>query len=282
MQGFKKFFAAVMIMSLAVLGIGTGLAFSASALETGTVFATNTAATVTLQSTLSGSSVLTWTEVQNDTGVLPVTTFTQAGATPTVTLSAANALLTDVAQGNVVFDVTDTSGDLDVVTIPIKFSAHGTAVVQTSDTSHNLAAQFHVREGKVQSGVSDTANECLDNSNFNWSDGNHIQIWSCGAAGGADQNLEYITVGHSHELAFVDPHNSSLWCVSDFGRNVTIESCGNVMGDQQVTHLKSQQYQFSNGIVLDDQGASTHNGTPVIGYVKKSMGTSNQEWSLPS
>jgi len=140
--------------------------------------------------------------------------------------------------------------------------------------------------GYTRSYVSDTADLCLDNSNFTWADGNPVQLWQCRAFGSRDQRLEYVITRTGSELAFVDPHNGSRWCVTQGvgtaqdDRQLVIESCGNGTGNQQVTR-SGELYRFGgrNGPVFDDKGASTEDGALVIAF--GANGGSNQNWSLP-
>lgn len=268
------------VLTAALLSLGGlfgGLASTASAAPhgiSGTVVATNSSPDVTLNTSglTSICGPLTWSLFQGDAGV-SVTPLTGAPTTLAPSSSAP-----PVAAGNVIFKVTDSCDHTAFVVVPIVGSSSAVVSVATSPLS---ITPVLVQAGMVQSFVGgDTANQCLDNSNFNWTAGNLVQDWACGAAGGADQHLAYIQAGPVHRLAFV--HGTSLWCVSDFGRTVAIESCTGGPGVQQVTHLRAGQYRFSNGLVLDVKGASTRSGTPVIGYIQKVAGIDNQLWSLPA
>ena len=72
--------------------------------------------------------------------------------------------------------------------------------------------------GEISS-FTDYSYSCLDNSNYTWANGNPIQLWKCGAAGGADQQFTLATVGGHQVLEAVAPAGKPQgpWCVTDQG-----------------------------------------------------------------
>jgi len=123
---------------------------------------------------------------------------------------------------------------------------------------------------------------CLDNSNFTWANGNPEQIWTCGAAGGEDQNFRLATFNGSVVLQSVAPVGVSdaPWCVtapSGIGR-LTIEACTGTGG--QVVKKEGPYYVFTSvGEVMDLRAFSTANGNAVNAHPQN--GGKNQKWSLP-
>ena len=123
---------------------------------------------------------------------------------------------------------------------------------------------------------------CLDNSNFTWANGNPEQIWTCGAAGGEDQNFRLATFNGSEVLQSVAPVRVSdaPWCVtapSGIGR-LTIEACTGTGG--QVVKKEGPYYVFTSvAEVMDLRAFSTANGNAVNAHPQN--GGKNQKWSLP-
>ena len=89
-------------------------------------------------------------------------------------------------------------------------------------------APVHGVVGEISS-FADYSWSCLDNSNFTWAAGNPIQLWKCGASGGADQQFTLATVGGHGVLEAIAPAGKPQgpWCVTDngAGARLTIEPC---------------------------------------------------------
>lgn len=128
--------------------------------------------------------------------------------------------------------------------------------------------------------VNQFSGKCLDNSNFRWAEGNPVQQWTCGAAGGVDQFLKLVQSNGNEYLVFVAP-NGSNWYVTPTGfrGQLVIESTVDAANDQAVA-IHDGFYTFENtagSLVMDDKSFSKVNGTPVIGYPFN--GGTNQQWS---
>ncbi len=71
--------------------------------------------------------------------------------------------------------------------------ADGDQAAGTHDTLTNVQYGGQILSGADGVGPVSTfvnySRSCLDNKNFSWTVGNPIQLWQCGAAGGADQQL---------------------------------------------------------------------------------------------
>ena len=135
--------------------------------------------------------------------------------------------------------------------------------------------------GEISTFVNHSAS-CLDNSNANWANGNLEQIWTCGAAGGKDQNFRLALYNGAEVLQSVAPAavSDSPWCVtapSGTGQ-LTIEGCTGTGG--QVVKKEGPYYVFTaTGDVMDLRASSTVNGNAVIAHPQD--GGKNQQWSLP-
>ena len=70
----------------------------------------------------------------------------------------------------------------------------GTPAPAPTPTGTTTPAPVHGVVGEISS-FADYSWSCLDNSNFTWANGNPIQLWKCGASGGADQQFTLATVG---------------------------------------------------------------------------------------
>jgi Ricin-type beta-trefoil lectin domain len=131
------------------------------------------------------------------------------------------------------------------------------------------------------SSFTDYSWSCLDNSNFNWAAGNPLQLWQCGAGGGADQQFQFATSGGQQVLQAIAPAGKPQgpWCVTDHGfrGRLTIEPCTGSVNQQVSKH--GPYYVFGDGNVMDDAGFNARNGAAVIGYTQN--GGRNQHWSLP-
>ncbi len=135
--------------------------------------------------------------------------------------------------------------------------------------------------GPISTFVNHSAS-CLDNTGFNWTAGNPQQIWTCGAAGGADQNFRLATYNGAEVLQAVAPvtASSSPWCVTapSAAGQLTIQFCTGTGG--QVVKKEGPYYVFTaTGDVMDLRAFRTTNGNEVIAYPKN--GGKNQQWSLP-
>jgi hypothetical protein len=142
--------------------------------------------------------------------------------------------------------------------------------------SHCLTAT-----GQISTFVNHSAS-CLDNSNFTWANGNPEQIWTCGAAGAADQTFRLASYNGATVLQAVAPVQKSNipWCVTGGGIRVrlTINICTGTGG--QVVKKEGAYYVFTaTGDVMDLRASSTTNGNAVISYPQN--GGKNQQWSLP-
>jgi hypothetical protein len=123
---------------------------------------------------------------------------------------------------------------------------------------------------------------CLDNTNFTWTNGNPQQIWTCGAAGSADQTFRLANYNGAVVLQAVAPTTASTypWCVTAPGSvgRLTIQTCSGTGG--QVVKKEGPYYVFTaTGSVMDLRAFSTANGNAVIAYPEN--GGKNQQWSLP-
>jgi hypothetical protein len=132
------------------------------------------------------------------------------------------------------------------------------------------------------SSFADYSASCLDNSNYSWTDGNPLQLWTCGAAGGEDQAFRLAKWNGAEVLESVAPSQKSdyPWCVtapSGTGR-LTISSCTGT-GDQVIAKQGPYYVFTADGYVMDDSGFHTSNGSAVIAYPKNDG--RNQRWSLP-
>ena len=135
--------------------------------------------------------------------------------------------------------------------------------------------------GPISTFVNHSAS-CLDNTGFNWAAGNPQQIWTCGAAGGADQNFRLATYNGAEVLQAVAPATASAspWCVTapSAAGQLTIQFCTGTGG--QVVKKEGPYYVFTaTGDVMDLRAFKTTNGNEVIAYPKN--GGKNQQWSLP-
>lgn len=135
--------------------------------------------------------------------------------------------------------------------------------------------------GPISTFVNHSAS-CLDNTGFNWAAGNPQQIWTCGAAGGADQNFRLATYNGAEVLQAVAPATASAspWCVTapSAAGQLTIQFCTGTGG--QVVKKEGPYYVFTaTGDVMDLRAFKTTNGNQVIAYPKN--GGKNQQWSLP-
>jgi Ricin-type beta-trefoil lectin domain len=135
--------------------------------------------------------------------------------------------------------------------------------------------------GEISTFVNHSAS-CLDNSNETWANGNFEQIWTCGAAGGEDQNFRLAKYNGAQVLQSVAPTTISdaPWCVtaSVATAQLSIQACTGTGG--QVVGKQGSVYIFTAiGDAMDLSASNTTNGTPVIAYAQ--TGGKNQEWSLP-
>ncbi|HLI41152.1 MAG TPA: choice-of-anchor Q domain-containing protein [Streptosporangiaceae bacterium] len=147
------------------------------------------------------------------------------------------------------------------------------------------------------SSFADYSRSCLDNSDFRWTPGNRLQLWACGAAGGADQRLELVPVaGRSgvYELRFATGASGGPFCVTQ----ANISGAGPlVLGvcnagtpgarRQMLTPIPGAgncrcgvYYRFTGtGLYMDDWAYNTRNGATVGTY--RFDGGRNQGWSQP-
>jgi hypothetical protein len=136
--------------------------------------------------------------------------------------------------------------------------------------------------GPISTFVNSSAS-CLDNTGASWLAGNGLQIWTCGADGGADQNFRLATYDGVEVLqAVAGPQVSDMpWCVttpaSGTGQ-LTIQVC-NGTSDQVISKSGSYYVFKANGYDMDLKASDTTNGTEVIAYPHN--GGKNQQWSLP-
>src|SRR5579875_2830507 len=134
------------------------------------------------------------------------------------------------------------------------------------------------------SSFADYSRSCLDNSDFRWTPGNRLQLWACGAAGGADQRLELVPVaGRSgvYELRFATGASGGPFCVTQ----ANISGAGPlVLGvcnagtpgarRQMLTPIPGAgncrcgvYYRFTGtGLYMDDWAYNTRNGATVGTY----------------
>jgi hypothetical protein len=135
--------------------------------------------------------------------------------------------------------------------------------------------------GRISTFVNQNAS-CLDNSDYKWAAGNLEQIWTCGAAGGEDQNFRIALYNGADVLESVAPATISddPWCVTAPGATgqLAIQLCTGT--GEQVIKKEGSYYVFTaTGSVMDLKASSTVNGTAVIAYPRN--GGKNQQWSLP-
>ena len=147
-------------------------------------------------------------------------------------------------------------------------------------TGTSTPAPVHGVVGEISS-FADYSWSCLDNSNFTWANGNPIQLWKCGASGGADQQFTLATVGGHGVLEAIAPAGKPQgpWCVTDngAGAQLTISSCTG--GASQQVSKQGPYYVFADGNVMNDAGWYTGNGAGVIAWPQ--VMTRNERWSLP-
>ena len=147
-------------------------------------------------------------------------------------------------------------------------------------TPTSTPAPVHGVVGEISS-FADYSWSCLDNSNFTWAAGNPLQLWQCGAGGGADQQFSLATVSGHQVLEAIAPAGKPQgpWCVTDAGAGarLVIEPCTGTGG--QVISKQGPYYVFADGNVMNDAGWYTGNGAGVIAW--QMVGTRNERWSLP-
>jgi hypothetical protein len=135
--------------------------------------------------------------------------------------------------------------------------------------------------GPISTFVNHSAS-CVDNSNYNWTDGNPLQIWTCGVAGGADQNFRLNTYNGSEVLEAVAGAQVSdaPWCVTapDGEGRLTISACTGT--GTQIISKQGPYYVFTATTdVMDLRAFVTKDGNAINTWVKN--GGKNQQWSLP-
>lgn len=165
--------------------------------------------------------------------------------------------------------------------------ADGGQAAGTHDTLTNVQYGGQILSGADGVGPVSTfvnySRSCLDNKNFNWTVGNPIQIWQCGAAGGADQQFRLAYYAGAQVLQAVAPPSKPAgpWCVTATlakGDALTIQRCTGTGG--QVVKKAGSFYEFpTQNLVMDLTGYRTANGTKVQGWPL--TGGRNQQWSLP-
>jgi hypothetical protein len=140
---------------------------------------------------------------------------------------------------------------------------------------------------------------CLDNSGFRWQAFNKIQLWTCGASGGVDQQLELVPVSGAsgtYLLRFVPPSGTpgGPWCVTQSNASasgpIVLGVCNTGTAGARYQFLKlisgagnchcGVYYKFTGtGLVIDDWGFNTANGATVGTFAFS--GGRNQAWGLP-
>lgn len=142
-------------------------------------------------------------------------------------------------------------------------------------------AQAATQSGQIES-LQNPA-QCLDNSNFGWHVGNTLQMWSCGASGGQDQQFTYdnsTELLHANQPATAQDQTTKF-CVdsSTQGAALTIQACNASDLNQQVI-VFDNVYEFLNsGLVIDARGRSVANGSVVQGWLLNDG--KNQQYTLP-
>jgi Ricin-type beta-trefoil lectin domain len=224
-----------------------------------TFYASSTSASATgVPTTITGAgpvSVTDWVEQFFPTG----TTF---GAGPTLT-NWSWAYSSSATCENWVDSISNSSGSL-----PADGDITGVDKCLTST-------------GEISTFVNHSAS-CLDNSDYLWEPGNAQQIWTCGAAGGQDQNFRLVTDNGAEVLESVAPAGvtDAPWCVTAGAASaqLTIQTCTGTGG--QVVKKQGSAYIFTaTGDAMDLKASNTTNGTPVISFAAN--GGKNQQWSLP-
>lgn len=126
--------------------------------------------------------------------------------------------------------------------------------------------------------VNDKSGKCMDNSDFNWVNGNPVQQWTCGASGGVDQNLRLVDTNGYEALAFVQPGSATPWYVTEdgFRGQLTISDVPDESA-QALTETNGVFTFTTSGLVADDKGQSVSDGAEVIGYTYNAG--SNQVWT---
>lgn len=126
--------------------------------------------------------------------------------------------------------------------------------------------------------VNDKSGKCMDNTGFNWVNGNPVQQWTCGADGGVDQNLRLVNTDGYEALAFVQPGTDTSWYVTEngFRSQLTISDVPDE-STQALTETNGVFTFTTSGLVADDRGQSVRNGAQVIGYTYN--GGANQVWT---
>jgi hypothetical protein len=157
--------------------------------------------------------------------------------------------------------VTDAAGASATGTFDLKVNGHATK------TPHSYLGTVVNSNGM-----------CLDvrNAFGHGASGDLLQIWSCGAAGGEDQQFSYST--SAHQLEYSVTGTGTGFCVAEVGYDAQaeLETCG--ASGTTVTY-SGGHYRFSDGTVLDDAGFGRGDGNRVVTWAYN--GGSNQDWSLP-
>ena len=127
--------------------------------------------------------------------------------------------------------------------------------------------------------------KCLDVRNGNFAAGGVLQQWSCGAAGGANQQFQIVTIKGSDGsmrgyLEAIAPSGQVFYVSSTPGAANAQLDLSTARGAADDMLKSGSYYTFpQTGLVSDVKGASTANGAEVIGYAKD--GGTNQQWSMP-
>ena len=131
------------------------------------------------------------------------------------------------------------------------------------------------------SSFTDYSRYCLDNRNGGWFSGNELQLWTCGADGGRDQQAVLVTFGGHEVLGFLAPSGDPQgpWCVTGNGVGARLTITGCTGDSSQQISKRGPYYEFSDGTVMNDAGWGSFNGASVIDYGY--TGARNERWSLP-
>lgn len=167
------------------------------------------------------------------------------------------------------------------IVVPFTAAIIGMAVLASSP-AHAATPSGQPEVTSVQNSA-----QCLDNSGFNFTAGNPIQVWACGAANGRDQDIKFVPLssdpnGFEGNLTVTDPQNSSVpvMCIASGafkGDPFTLQACGK-SSDQVVIKFDNMLEFPATGFVMDAKGRSVANGTPVQNWpVNAGL---NQQWNV--
>ncbi|HEX6454724.1 MAG TPA: RICIN domain-containing protein [Trebonia sp.] len=190
--------------------------------------------------------------------------FYKYGVTYSAALGDVGASHSTVTSAYIVADGDQTSGTQDVLT----------GVQYNGQTIAGPEAVFIGPISNVNSG------KCLDvtNASGTFKAGQGLQQWTCGAAGGEDQQFTLTTERDGTQYLTVGSGSSALYVTATTqGQQLKLESA------PVTVNRSGSYYKFEGGkLVMDVTGRSKLNGAVVQGYAQQATNNANQQWSLPS